>query len=37
MNRSREAEYMTKYGKLLNKNEMTIGFLKVAIVAKDRK
>jgi hypothetical protein len=25
---------MTKYEKLLNKNEMTIGFLKVAIAAK---
>jgi hypothetical protein len=25
--RSREVEYMTKYEKLLNKNEMTIGFL----------
>jgi hypothetical protein len=32
--RSREAEYLTKYEKLLNKNEMTIGFLKVAIAAK---
>ena len=32
--KSREAEYLTKYDKLLNKNEMTIGFLKVAIAAK---
>jgi hypothetical protein len=32
--RSREAEYLTKYQRILMKNEMTIGFLKVAIAAK---
>ena len=32
--RSREAEYMNKFEKILNKPEMTIGFLKVAIAAK---
>jgi hypothetical protein len=32
--RSKDAEYMTKFEKILNKPEMTIGFLKVAIAAK---
>jgi hypothetical protein len=32
--RSREAEYMTKYQRILMKTEITIGFLKVAIAAK---
>jgi hypothetical protein len=32
--RSKEAEYMTKFEKILNKPEMTIGLLKVAIAAR---